>query len=129
MKTEVSKMTRLLIVTCERQLAGMLLHQFLESFQAHNLPERSVNRFGTGFNPEHPRGLVRQTNIQPHRCHRRRHVPDLLALCIYSLTDLYTHVKPSVRLARFCLPRRTCSRCGLAPGRSWLAGGELGEEE
>ena len=52
MKIEVSKMTRLLTVTREREFSRVLPHQFLESLQRHDLPERYMHRLSPGFHAE-----------------------------------------------------------------------------
>jgi hypothetical protein len=45
-KSGVSKRKRLLAVSCERQLAGVLAHQAFESLESHNFPERQIYRIG-----------------------------------------------------------------------------------
>jgi len=63
----VSKMTRLLTVTRERELSRLLAHQGLESLQRHNLSQRHMDRLSSGFHSQNPRGLVRQMGIQSYR--------------------------------------------------------------
>lgn len=96
MKIEVSKMTRLLTVTREGELSRVLPHQFLESLQRHDLPERYMHGLGPGFRAEDFSGFVRQTGVQPYRCECHRHV-STPNLCIYSIAESYVHVKLSAQ--------------------------------
>src|SRR5271165_2271195 len=84
-------MTRLLTVTCERQLPGVFSHQLLKSFQRHNFPECRMNRFGARFHPENFSGFVCQPGIQPYRCHCHSHgALSQFDVCICPMPFVYT---------------------------------------
>jgi hypothetical protein len=105
-------MTRLLTVTCKRQLPGVFSHQLLKSFQRHNFPECCMNRFGAGFHPENFSGFVRQIGIQPYRCHCHSHcVPTQSNVYMPYAIRIYTSrrrttVEQSETLAYACTPIR-----------------------
>jgi hypothetical protein len=100
-------MTRLLTVTCKRQLPGVFSHQLLKSLQRHNFPERRMNRFGAGFHPENFSGFVRQIGIQPYRCHCHSHcVLSQSNISIYICSTPFVKLRPDKAVG--CSPGAKC---------------------
>src|SRR5947209_10158847 len=81
MKTEVSKITRLLTRTFEAQLSGVLRHEVFELLQRYDLLQRSMDSLGSGLDAEHLCSLVGQFRIQSNGREDNRH--------IYNISQLY----------------------------------------
>jgi hypothetical protein len=68
MKIEVSKTTRLLVMSRELELSAVFRHQLLETLESNNLAQCRVYGLGSRFDTQYFGCFVCQSLIQPDRC-------------------------------------------------------------
>jgi hypothetical protein len=65
-KTDVPEDEELPVMTSELELAGMLLHQRLESPERHNLMQGRVHSVNPGFGTKQSPSLINEPCINPN---------------------------------------------------------------